>query len=120
MRTRQIAFGMGLFLAAGCAGQSGQHRLQPDVAFSQFHTFALVMPPDTAARQLLDQRVRNAVRVQLAAAKGLAPSDRQHADLFVGYGMVERRIPRSSTPRTAGGGAEVGDGATTGGVWRGR
>ena len=49
----------------------------------------MVMPPDTAAQQLLDQRVRNAVQAQLDE-KGLKVSDREHADLFVGYGMVDK------------------------------
>jgi uncharacterized protein DUF4136 len=89
MRTRRIAFGMGLIFATGCAGYQVSADYSPAVSFSQFHTFALVMPPDTAARQLLDQRVRNAVQAQLDA-RGLTISDRQHADLFVGYGMVDK------------------------------
>jgi hypothetical protein len=89
MRTGQIAFGMGLMFALGCAGYQVSTDYSPAVNFSQFHSFALVMPPDTAARQLLDQRVRNAVQAQLDA-KGLTLSDRRHADLFVGYGMVDK------------------------------
>lgn len=89
MRAQHIAFGMGLILLAGCAGNQVITDFSPDVSFSQFRSYALVMPPDTAAQQLLDQRVRNAVRAQLAA-KGLAVSDREHADLFVGYGMVDK------------------------------
>jgi hypothetical protein len=89
MRTRQIAFGIGLMFAVGCAGYQVSTDYNPAVSFSQFHSFALVMPPDTAARQLLDQRVRNAVQAQLDA-KGLVLSDRRHADLFVGYGMVDK------------------------------
>ena len=88
-RTRWIAFGTGLTFAFGCAGYQVSTDFSPAVSFSQFHTFALVMPPDTAARQLLDQRVRNAVQTQLDA-KGLVLGDREHADLFVGYGMVDK------------------------------
>jgi uncharacterized protein DUF4136 len=89
MRRGQIAFGIGLMFAIGCAGYQVSTDYSPAVSFSQFHSFALVMPPDTAARQLLDQRVRNAVQAQLDA-KGLTLSDRRHADLFVGYGMVDK------------------------------
>jgi hypothetical protein len=89
MRARQIALGLGLILAAGCAGQQVSTDYSPSTGFSQFRTFALVAPPDTAGQQLLDQRVRNAVQAQLDS-KGLTPTDRQHADLFVGYGMVDK------------------------------
>ena len=89
-RMRQIALGMGLTLAAGCAGQQVTTDYSPATSFSQFRTFALVSPPDTAAaQQLLDQRVSNAVQAQLAG-KGLTQTDRQNADLFVGYGMVDK------------------------------
>jgi Domain of unknown function (DUF4136) len=89
MRARQIALGLGLILAAGCAGQQVSTDYSPSTGFSQFRTFALVAPPDTAGQQLLDQRVRNAVQAQLDS-KGLTAADRQHADLFVGYGMVDK------------------------------
>ena len=89
-RMRQIALGMGLILAAGCAGQQVTTDYSPATSFSQFKTFALVSSPDTtAAQQLLDQRVRNAVQAQLTT-KGLALADRQNADLYVGYGMVDK------------------------------
>jgi N-acyl-D-aspartate/D-glutamate deacylase len=75
-RMRQIALGMGLILAAGCAGQQVTTDYSPATSFSQFKTFALVSSPDTAAaQQLLDQRVRNAVQAQLTT-KGLALADR--------------------------------------------
>src|SRR5258705_10843438 len=82
-RVQQIALGMALILAAGCAGQQVSTDYSPATGFSQFRTFALVMPPDTAAQQLLDQRVRNAVQTQLGA-KGLTATDRENADLYVG------------------------------------
>jgi hypothetical protein len=89
-RMRQLTLGMGLILAAGCAGQQVTTDYSPATSFSQFKTFALVSSPDTAAaQQLLDQRVRNAVQAQLTT-KGLAPADRQNADLYVGYGMVDK------------------------------
>jgi hypothetical protein len=89
-RMRQLTLGMGLILAAGCAGQQVTTDYSPATSFSQFKTFALVSSPDTAAaQQLLDQRVRNAVQAQLTT-KGLTPADRQNADLYVGYGMVDK------------------------------
>src|SRR5438093_6877870 len=88
-RMRQITMGMGLLLAAGCAGQRVTTDYSPATSFSQYRTFALVVPPDTGAQQLLDQRVRNAVQAQLTA-KGLTVADRQNADLYVGYGMVDK------------------------------
>ena len=89
-RMRQITLGMGLILAAGCAGQQVTTDYSPATSFSQFRTFALVSSPDTvAAQQLLDQRVSNAVQAQLTT-KGLTPADRQNADLYVGYGMVDK------------------------------
>jgi hypothetical protein len=89
IRMRYISLGMGLILAAGCAGQSVTTDYSPATSFSQYKTFALVMPPDTGAQQLLDQRVRNAVQAQLTT-KGLTLADRQDADLYVGYGMVDK------------------------------
>lgn len=89
-RMRQITMGMGLLLAAaGCAGRQVTTDYSPASRFSEYRTFALVMPPDTGSQQLLDQRVRNAVQAQLTA-KGLTLADRQNADLYVGYGMVDK------------------------------
>jgi hypothetical protein len=88
-KAKHIAFGIGLILATGCAGYQVSTDYSPGVSFSQFRSYALVMPPDTGSERLLDQRVRNAVQAQLET-KGLARLDRQHADLFVGYGMVDR------------------------------
>jgi hypothetical protein len=89
MRAQEVALGIGLILSAGCAGNRVTTDYSPALSFSPFHTFALVMPPDTSAQQLLDQRIRNAVQTQLHA-KGLVVSDRRQADLFVGYGMVDK------------------------------
>jgi hypothetical protein len=89
-RMRRLTLGIGLILAAGCAGQQVTTDYSPATSFSQFKTFALVSSPDTtAAQQLLDQRVRNAVQAQLTT-KGLTPTDRENADLYVGYGMVDK------------------------------
>ncbi len=89
IRARQLVFGIGLLLAAGCAGRQVTTDYSPATGFSRYRTFALVSPPDTAAQQLIDQRVRNAVQAQLTG-KGLTETDRQTADLYVGYGMVDR------------------------------
>jgi hypothetical protein len=86
---RRIVLGMGLVTAAGCAGQRVTTDYSPATSFSQYKSFALVMPPDTGSQQLLDQRVRNAVQAQLTT-KGLTLTDRQDADLYVGYGMIDK------------------------------
>ena len=88
-RTRNVTLALGLLLAAGCAGQQVTTDYSPATSFSQYKTFALVAPPDTAAEQLLDQRVRSAVQAQLDA-KGLSLADRENADLYVGYGVVDK------------------------------
>jgi hypothetical protein len=91
MRTRMQFTGLALAtaLAAGCAGQQVTTDYSPATRFSEYRSFALVMPPDTGAQQLLDQRVRNAVQAQLTS-RGLTLTDRQDADLYVGYGMVDK------------------------------
>ena len=86
---RWMALGVGVALAAGCAGRQVSTDYSPATRFAEYRTFALVMPPDTGAQQLLDQRVRNAVQAQLEA-KGLTLADREHADLYAGYGMVDK------------------------------
>jgi hypothetical protein len=88
-RMQYIVMSMGLLLAASCAGRQVATDYSPGTKFSQFRTFALVMPPDTAAEQLLDQRVRSAVQTQLDA-KGLSLATRDKADLYVGYGVVDK------------------------------
>jgi hypothetical protein len=89
-RVQQIVLGLSLLVAAGgCAGRQVTTDYSPATRFSQYRTYALVSPPDSASQQLLDQRVRSAVQAQLAG-KGLSPTDRQQADLYVGYGMVDK------------------------------
>jgi hypothetical protein len=85
---RGFALGTCLIVAVGCAGQHVTTDYSPTASFSQFRTFALVSQPDSASHQLLDDRVGQAVQTQLAA-KGLTATDRGHADLFVGYGVVD-------------------------------
>ena len=87
-----------MMLAAGCAGQHVTADYSPATSFSHYRTFALVTPPDTGAQQLLDQRVRDAVRAQLLA-RGLTETDREHADVFAGYGMVDKTHTRVYTDR---------------------
>lgn len=88
-RMRQIVLGVGLSLAAGCASQPVTTDYSPAITFSHYRTFALVSPPDSAGQQLLDQRVHNAVQAQLLG-KALTETDRENADLYVGYGMVDK------------------------------
>jgi hypothetical protein len=80
---------MALTLTAACAGRQVTTDFSPSASFSQYRSYALVMPPDMAPEQLLDQRVRTAVQAQLEA-KGLTASDREHAELFAGYGIVDK------------------------------
>jgi hypothetical protein len=87
-RVQQVVLGMSLLLAAACAGRQVSTDYSPAVSFAQFRTFALVSPPDSVAQQLLDERVRASVVSQLRE-KGLTQTDRAHADLFVGYGVVD-------------------------------
>lgn len=89
MRSRRLAMAGGLLLAAACAGQHVTTDYSPSIKFSHYRTFALVTPPDSGAQQLLDQRVRNAVETQLLG-KGLSQTDRRNADLYVGYGVVDK------------------------------
>ena len=81
MRARPIALGMGLILAAGCAGQHVATDYSPATSFSHYKTFALVMPPDTGAQQLLDQRVIGCQR--MAASSRLRSSARAARSLIV-------------------------------------
>lgn len=87
-RLRSLTIAVGVLAMAGC-GQAISTDYNPSVRFTQYRTFALVSRPDGASHQLLDDRVRDAVVGELAA-KGLTQTDRAHADLFVGYGIVDR------------------------------
>lgn len=91
MRSRigVFALAVGLVTVVGCAGQQVSTDYSPSVALSGYHTFAIVSRPDSATHQLLDDRVRSAIEAQLPA-KGLAKTDRESADLYVGYGVVDR------------------------------
>ncbi len=88
-RMEVIALAAGVVTAVGCAGQQVSTDYSPSTAFSQYHTIALVSRPDSISHQLLDDRVANAIEVQLQA-KGLKEADRRSADLYVGYGLVDR------------------------------
>ena len=74
---------------ASCAGQQVKTDYDPEVGFSQYHTFAMVTRPDNVSQQLLDNRVQGAVEARLEA-KGLREVDRGQADLLVGYGVIDR------------------------------
>src|SRR5690349_8919727 len=87
-RLRSLTVAAGVLAMAGC-GQAISTDYNPSVRFTQYRTFALVSRPDSASHQLIDDRVRDAVAGELDA-KGLTQTDREHADLFVGYGIVDR------------------------------
>ena len=78
---------VGLATLAAC-GSSISTDYNSHVGFSQVHTFALVNPPDPTSQQLLDDRVSSAVVSQLTA-KGLSETNRESADVLVGYGVVD-------------------------------
>jgi hypothetical protein len=93
-RIRRIAMAGSLLLAAACAGQQVSTDYSPSTSFSQYKSYAMVTPPDdSGSQQLLDQRVRSAVEAQLMD-KGLTQTDREDADLYVGYGMVDKTHTR--------------------------
>ena len=120
MRFRRRAMAGGLLLAAACAGQHVTTDYSPSIEFSHYRTFALVMPPDSSgSQQLLDQRVRNSVETQLLA-KGMTQTDRRHADLYVGYGMVDKSHREVYSDDDGWGGAVPGAGVTGASAWRGR
>jgi hypothetical protein len=81
--------GMCLMVLAGCAGQQVSTDYSPATGFSQYRTFSMVSRPDSVSHQLIDDRVRNSVEARLEG-KGLKETDRSSADLFVGYGVVDR------------------------------
>jgi len=100
-RIRCFALAMGLLAAAGCAGQQVSADYSPSVGFSQYRTFAIVSRPDSASHQLLDDRVRSAIEAQLPT-KGLTETDRGSADLYIGYGIVDRTHKEVYTTETGG------------------
>jgi hypothetical protein len=83
------ALGLGLMVLAGCAGRQVSTDYSPATGFSQYRSFSMVSRPDSVSHQLIDDRVRNSVEARLEA-KGLTETDRSSADLFVGYGVVDR------------------------------
>jgi hypothetical protein len=83
-----VALAASLVGIAAC-GPSISTDYNSTVPLTQFHTFAMVSQPDSVSHQLVDQRVAQAVQSQLTA-KGLTPADRANADLYVGYGVVDR------------------------------
>lgn len=81
--------GAGLVVLAGCAGNQVSTDYNPGTGFSQYKTFAMVSVPDSVSHQLIDDRIRTVVESQLID-KGLTETNRDDADLYVGYGMVDR------------------------------
>lgn len=90
--------GAGLVVLAGCAGNQVSTDYNPGAGFSQYKTFAMVSAPDSVSHQLIDDRIRTAVESQLID-KGLTETNRGDADLYVGYGIVDRTRTEISTNR---------------------
>lgn len=86
-RLQAMVLGAGVLAMAACA-QGITADYNPSVQFSKYRTFAMVSRPDSASHQLVDDRVREAVAIQLAN-KGFTETNRDRADLFVGYGVVD-------------------------------
>ena len=98
-RLRAAVLGAALAGLAGCASNISTD-YNTNVGFSELRTFALVTPKDSASHQLLDDRIGAAVVGQLTA-KGMTETDRDHADVLVGYGVVDRT--RAEVVRTGWG-----------------
>jgi hypothetical protein len=96
-----------LTLAAACAGNQVSTDYSPQATFSKYHTFALVPRPDSASHQLVDERVREAVRGQLTG-KGLTETSREGADVLVGYGVVDHTRKEVNTTNWGGWGPRWG------------
>ena len=87
-RLRALVLGAAIATLAGCANKVSTD-YNPNVGPSELRTFALVTPRDSASHQLVDDRIRAAVISQLSE-KGMRETDRDHADVLVGYGVVDR------------------------------
>lgn len=87
-RLQAVVLGAALATVAGCASNVSTD-YNPNTGFANLHTYALVTPTDRKSHQLLDDRVRTSVVSQLTA-KGMREADRDHADVLVGYGVVDR------------------------------
>lgn len=98
VKLKTTLLGAGLVMLAGCAGRQVATDYNPQAGFSQYKTFAMVSTPDSVSHQLIDDRIRTAVESQLID-KGFTETNRNDADLYVGYGMVDRTRAEISTPR---------------------
>jgi hypothetical protein len=83
-----MVLGAAIASLAGCATNVSTD-YNSKVGFSELRTYALVSPKDSTSHQLLDDRIREAVVGQLGA-KGMKETDRDHADVLVGFGVVDR------------------------------
>jgi len=97
-----MILGACLIVTGGCAGQHVTTDYSPVAGFTQYRSFAIVSHPDSASHQLLDDRVRSAVEVQLKQ-QGLTETERDSADLYAGYGIVDRRHKEVYTTGTGWG-----------------
>jgi hypothetical protein len=97
-KLKTTLLGAVLIVLAGCAGQQVTTDYNPEGGFSHYRTFAMVSRPDSTSRQLVDDRVRTAVEAQLIE-KGLTETNRDNADLYVGYGVVDHTKQEVTTSR---------------------
>jgi len=98
MNLKTTLLSAGLVVLAGCSGNQVTTDYNPQTGFSQYKTFAMVSVPDSFSHQLIDDRIRTAVEGKLID-KGLSETNRNDADLYVGYGVVDRTRQEISTNR---------------------
>lgn len=98
MNLKTSLLGAGLVVLAGCAGNKVATDYNPQTGFSQYKSFAMVSLPDSLSQQLIDDRIRAAVESKLID-KGLTETNRDDADLYVGYGVVDRTRAQVYTDR---------------------
>lgn len=83
----RIAFGlaMGLLAANSLAAQEVTVNSMPGTNFSKFHTYKWVpIAGASHPNQIVDTQIKDAINTQLSA-KGLAVTDSDKADMYVGY-----------------------------------
>ncbi len=89
------------------AGQDVRHNSMPGVDFSKYHTYKWIdIEGGAHPNQIVDAEIKQSVDTQLAS-KGLTKTDREKADLYVGYQIaVDKEKPWNAlgTGRGFGGG----------------
>ncbi len=82
----QLGLMLGLMLLAcgSTLAQDVKYNFMPGTDFSKYHTYKWVSESNVHPDQIIDQQIKSAIDQQLAG-KGLAKTDAETADLFVGY-----------------------------------